>query len=92
MDRRTFDVLIVGAGPAGLAAARRARESGRSIAIIDDNPAPGGQIWRSLAIAQVGQASRPAHLHRRASHRRPCATTAWRSRPSPKISNSPTAP
>jgi D-hydroxyproline dehydrogenase subunit alpha len=50
MDRRTFDVLIVGAGPAGLAAARRARESGRSIAIVDDNPAPGGQIWRSLDL------------------------------------------
>ena len=55
MDRRTFDVLIVGAGPAGLAAARRARESGRSIAIIDDNPAPGGQIWRSLAIPKWGR-------------------------------------
>ncbi len=50
MDRRTFDVLIVGAGPAGLAAARRARESGRSVALVDDNPAPGGQIWRGMEV------------------------------------------
>jgi D-hydroxyproline dehydrogenase subunit alpha len=55
MDRHTFDVLIIGAGPAGLAAARRARESGRSIAIVDDNPAPGGQIWRGLAIPKWGR-------------------------------------
>ena len=42
-----FDVLVVGAGPAGLAAARRASESGAPVAVLDDNPAPGGQIWRA---------------------------------------------
>jgi NADPH-dependent 2,4-dienoyl-CoA reductase/sulfur reductase-like enzyme len=41
-----FHILIVGAGPAGIAAAVRASESGAKVAIIDDNPAPGGQIWR----------------------------------------------
>lgn len=41
-----YDVLIVGAGPAGMAAALAAAPSGASIAVIDDNPAPGGQIWR----------------------------------------------
>ena len=39
-------IVIVGAGPAGIAAARRARECGAEVTIIDDNPAPGGQIWR----------------------------------------------
>ena len=43
---RTFDVVVVGAGPAGIAAATIAAEAGRSVALIDDNPAPGGQIWR----------------------------------------------
>lgn len=38
-----YDVVVIGAGPAGLAAARRA---GGAVAIVDDNPAPGGQIWR----------------------------------------------
>ena len=42
-----YDILIVGAGPAGLAAAHAAaREPGLSIAIVDDNPLAGGQIWR----------------------------------------------
>ncbi|WP_028238780.1 NAD(P)/FAD-dependent oxidoreductase [Stutzerimonas azotifigens] len=41
-----YDLLIVGAGPAGLAAALAAADSGLAIALIDDNPAPGGQIWR----------------------------------------------
>ncbi len=57
MDRRTFDVLIVGAGPAGLAAARRASESRKSVAIIDDNPAPGGQIWRGAELPKWGSPS-----------------------------------
>src|SRR3954447_22444335 len=42
----SYDVVVVGAGPAGLAAARTASESGKRVAVIDDNPAPGGQIWR----------------------------------------------
>ena len=39
-------IVIVGAGPAGIAAASRARECGAEVTVIDDNPAPGGQIWR----------------------------------------------
>jgi len=41
------DVVVVGAGPAGLAAARRAVECGASVTMVDDNPAAGGQIWRA---------------------------------------------
>jgi NADPH-dependent 2,4-dienoyl-CoA reductase/sulfur reductase-like enzyme len=41
------DVVVIGAGPAGLAAAARAVESGASVAMVDDNPRPGGQIWRA---------------------------------------------
>jgi D-hydroxyproline dehydrogenase subunit alpha len=51
-----FDVVVVGAGPAGLAAACRAAESGASVAMVDDNPVAGGQIWR----AGAGKASGPA--------------------------------
>ena len=42
-----FDVLVVGAGPAGIAAAVTAAEAGQRVALLDDNPAAGGQIWRS---------------------------------------------
>ena len=40
------EVLIIGAGPAGIAAAVRAREGGKAVTVLDDNPAAGGQIWR----------------------------------------------
>ena len=50
MDRRNrfqCDVLVVGGGPAGLAAAARAAEAGAQVAIVDDNVKLGGQIWRA---------------------------------------------
>lgn len=40
------DLLVVGAGPAGLAAAWRAAQGGLRVCVVDDNPAAGGQIWR----------------------------------------------
>jgi NADPH-dependent 2,4-dienoyl-CoA reductase/sulfur reductase-like enzyme len=43
---RFYDALIVGAGPAGLAAAYRASSEGLRVAVVDDNPNAGGQIWR----------------------------------------------
>lgn len=46
MPGTTYEVVIIGAGPTGLAAARRAAESGANVALVDDNPQPGGQIWR----------------------------------------------
>ncbi|MFZ0808299.1 MAG: FAD/NAD(P)-binding oxidoreductase [Candidatus Sulfotelmatobacter sp.] len=41
-----FEVLVVGGGPAGMAAAVRAAECGARVGIVDDNAAVGGQIWR----------------------------------------------
>src|SRR5256885_5229814 len=49
---KQFDVLVVGGGPAGLAAASSAAEHGVRVALVDDNPALGGQIWRQ-GIAAV---------------------------------------
>jgi NADPH-dependent 2,4-dienoyl-CoA reductase/sulfur reductase-like enzyme len=46
MRRLGFDVLVVGAGPAGLAAAGSAARNGAGVGLIDDNPTTGGQIWR----------------------------------------------
>jgi NADPH-dependent 2,4-dienoyl-CoA reductase/sulfur reductase-like enzyme len=40
------DVAIVGGGPAGIAAATRAAESGAHVVVIDSGIRPGGQIWR----------------------------------------------
>lgn len=45
-ERLHFEIVVIGAGPAGIAAASTAAESGHSVAILDDNPSAGGQIWR----------------------------------------------
>ncbi len=55
-----FDLLVIGAGPAGLAAAVSARELGLSVGVVDEQAAPGGQIYR--AIEQVEAEGRAAAL------------------------------
>src|SRR5215208_2285921 len=42
------DVAVVGAGPAGLAAAIAAAESGARVTIVDEYPSPGGQFYKQL--------------------------------------------
>src|SRR6266567_3290860 len=49
MRRLHFNILVIGAGPTGLAAAISAAQSTTSIGLIDDNPRIGGQIWRTEA-------------------------------------------
>ncbi|WP_321803769.1 NAD(P)/FAD-dependent oxidoreductase [Burkholderia sp. BCC1988] len=51
MTRRQCDLLIVGAGPAGMAAAAAARTAGLSVVVADEGRAPGGQIYRNVADA-----------------------------------------
>jgi NADPH-dependent 2,4-dienoyl-CoA reductase/sulfur reductase-like enzyme len=55
--RLRFEVVVVGAGPAGLAAACAAAENGRRTALVDETPWLGGQIWRGQ---QAHPALRPA--------------------------------
>lgn len=57
------EVLVIGAGPAGLAAAVTAAEAGRSVVVVDDNPSAGGQIWRGEA-AKPRSAEARRWLHR----------------------------
>ena len=48
LDR--FDVVVVGAGPGGVAAAVTAAEAGRCVCLIDDAAFAGGQIWRNRGV------------------------------------------
>jgi NADPH-dependent 2,4-dienoyl-CoA reductase/sulfur reductase-like enzyme len=54
MTHHSCDLLIVGAGPAGISAACCAAEHGLNVLVADENPTPGGQIWRGQA--QPGKA------------------------------------
>jgi NADPH-dependent 2,4-dienoyl-CoA reductase/sulfur reductase-like enzyme len=56
--RKQFDVLVVGGGPAGMAAAACAAESGCRVGIVDDNPNLGGQIWRREAANPSSEAGK----------------------------------
>ena len=47
-DRR-YDVLVIGGGPAGIAAAARGAECGRRVLLLDEGAETGGQIWRRRA-------------------------------------------
>ncbi len=44
----TYDIIIVGAGPAGMAAATQASKYSDSILMLDEQTAPGGQIYRAI--------------------------------------------
>ena len=43
---KKFDVVVVGLGPAGMTAAVELAERGLKVAVFDENPRPGGQIYR----------------------------------------------
>ncbi|QCY09496.1 FAD-dependent oxidoreductase [Pseudomonas sp. MPC6] len=48
MKPELFDLLIVGAGPAGMSAAVEARQHGLTVLVLDEQPSPGGQIYRNI--------------------------------------------
>lgn len=45
---REVELLIVGAGPAGLSAACEAAKAGVQVMIIDENLRPGGQLFKQI--------------------------------------------
>ena len=47
MDRN-MDLIVIGAGPAGLSAACAARACGLDVTLIDEQAAPGGQLFRNI--------------------------------------------
>lgn len=64
----THDVIVVGAGPAGMAAATTAAELGLRTLLLDEQPRAGGQIYRDVgrvahAQPRVAQLLGPDYLH-----------------------------
>ena len=50
-----YPLLVIGAGPAGLAAARTAAALGIDTALLDEQSQPGGQIYRGLEHGPLGK-------------------------------------
>ena len=46
--KQHMDLLVVGGGPSGLSAACAARDCGLEVALLDEQAAPGGQLFRNI--------------------------------------------
>lgn len=67
MTSRHWDVVVVGAGPAGMAAAVSASQASTSVLLVDDNPESGGQIWRGGAQHAATRQAEGWHMQLAAS-------------------------
>jgi thioredoxin reductase len=50
-----FDIIVIGAGPAGMSAARCGAEFGTNVLLIDDQASGGGQVYRNVEHASSEQ-------------------------------------
>jgi NADPH-dependent 2,4-dienoyl-CoA reductase/sulfur reductase-like enzyme len=47
----THDLVVIGTGPAGMSAAMTASACGLRVVALDEQPRPGGQIYRNVTVA-----------------------------------------
>ena len=55
MNSAEYDIIIIGAGPAGISAAALADQHKASVLVLDENCAPGGQIYRAIEKNQKNE-------------------------------------
>ena len=55
--RENRELVVIGAGPAGMSAAIAASASGVDVVVLDQRKAPGGQIYRNIEAANADVAS-----------------------------------
>jgi len=53
-----FDVVVIGGGPAGIAASSAAAEGGARVVMVDEGVGPGGQIWRPAVASPSTRSAR----------------------------------
>lgn len=65
MRNRAFDLIVVGAGPAGGEAALEAARHGLSVVLLDENAAAGGQVHRAPTHPVLDASAEGAALRKR---------------------------
>lgn len=60
----TFDVIVVGAGPGGIAAAIQASRMGRTVALIEETSHVGGQLLSVTSMDEAGYFLRDGGLYK----------------------------
>ena len=45
---KRYDLIVIGAGPAGLSAAIEAAKCGMQVGVFDENARPGGQLFKQI--------------------------------------------
>lgn len=55
--RTAYEVIVIGAGPAGLAAAATSAQAGLKTLLVDENSSPGGQIYRAITRSPLKNSS-----------------------------------
>lgn len=89
-----FDLIIIGAGPAGMIAAGVAARAGATVALFDEQARAGGQIFRNAAVNDqslaylgkdyfAGRALIDGLNHPNISHH--TSASVWRIEPGPRI-------
>jgi NADPH-dependent 2,4-dienoyl-CoA reductase/sulfur reductase-like enzyme len=55
MNRESVEVVVIGAGAAGMAAATRMAGMGLQVVLLDEQGSPGGQIYRGITLAPLSR-------------------------------------
>ena len=50
---KRYDLIVIGAGPAGLSAATEAAKHGLHPLVLDENEKPGGQLFKPVSYTHL---------------------------------------
>ena len=59
MKIERYDMIVIGAGPAGLSAAIEAAKKGLKPIVFDENAKPGGQLFKQIQNFLVQRSTKP---------------------------------
>lgn len=54
---KSYQLVVIGAGPGGLCAATTAAQLGMDVVVLDEQPSPGGQVYRAITHTPAGRSA-----------------------------------